>query len=439
MLTAEERIYTLSYLWKEAEYNFAFWEKRREINWDGEYKRFLPLVINAKSDLEYYLLLMRFYALLRDGHTSVMPLYSLFEGRNVPFGVIRAEGKFLLSNVIKGKEELLLSKVTHIRGLPITEYIEKYVFPFYWHELPESLFACYNCIESSIMFNFGVDEPITIAAKRGEFTFKMSDNSETVCADTEVKNPEPLDECFRSESLVISLTKDKIAVIEIYDFYHEKITREFAENIGLLKDCKGYIFDVRGNSGGMGDPPLEIARYCISGKYPVRSEPKTPSHSAKYHALEPYIDRDNPDLSDPWQRRIYEVATHTCFEYLTDNGEKDGYIDFDEQETLLTAPALVLTNHRTACAAEIFASYFKITGRARIVGTTTFGSGAEAMIRELPLGGKMWLATTSGRLIDGSEYVNVGITPDIAVERSAEDIADGMDRVLIKALEIMRK
>ncbi len=50
----------------------------------------------------------------------------------------------------------------------------------------------------------------------------------------------------------------------------------------------------------------------------------------------------------------------------------------------------------------------------------------------------MWLATMSGRLIDGSEYVNVGITPDIAAERTAEDIADGTDRILIKALEILR-
>lgn len=332
----------------------------------------------------------------------------------------------------------MLSEITHIKGLPIKDYIKNYVYPFYWHELPESLFAGYDCIESSIMFNFGVEEPIKITTELGEYTFKMSDSCEIVFADTTVKYPEPLDECFRSENLVISLTKDNIALIEIYDFYHEEITKDFEENIALLKDCKGCIFDVRGNSGGMGDPPLEIARYCISGKYPVKSEQKTPSHSAKYHALEPYIDRGNPDLSDPWQRRIYEVATHTCFEYLTDNGERDGYIDFDEQETLLTAPALVLTNHSTACAAEIFASYFKITGRARIVGAATFGSGAEAMVRDLPLGGKMWLATTSGRLIDGSEYVNVGITPDIAVERTREDIADGTDRVLIRALEILR-
>lgn len=438
MLNIENRIYTLSYLWKEAEYNYAFWAIHPEIDWNAEYKKFLPLAINAQSDLEYYLLLMRFYALLRDGHTSVMPPSSLLEGRNIPFGVIRAEGKFLLSAVNKEQKELLLSEITHIQGLPINEYIEKYVYPYYWHELPESLFACNDCIEASIMFNFGVDEQINIVTSKGELNFKMSHTVETVWADTEVKYPEPLDGHFRSESLVISLTKDNIAVIEIFDFYHTEITKEFAENIEFLKDRNGYIIDVRGNSGGMGDPPLEIARYFISGKYPVRSEPKTPSHSAKYHALEPYIDRDNPDLSDSWQRKIYEVASHTYFESLTENGEKNGYIDFDEQETVLTAPVLMLTNHSTACAAESFVSYFKITGRAKIVGTTTFGSGAEAMIRDLPLGGKMWLATTYSKLIDGSEYVNMGIAPDIAVEKTVNDIYEGIDKTLIKALEILR-
>lgn len=439
MLTVEERVYTLSYLWKEAEYNFAFWAERPEIDWNAEYKRFLPFVINAKSDLEYYLLLMRFYALLRDGHTSVTLPFELLEGRSVPFGAARAEGKFLLSAAPAGREELLLSEITHIQGLPIGEYIEKYVYPYYWHELPESLFACYDCIEASVMFNFGVDESVTVTTDRGELTFKMNEPAEMIWAELDVKAPEPLDERFRSESLVISLTKDNIAVIEIFDFYHAEITREFAENIELLKGCTSYVIDVRGNSGGMGDPPLETARYFISGKYPVKSEQKTPAHSAKYHALEPYIDRENPDLSDPWQRKIYEVATHTYYEDLTENGEKDGYIDFDERETELTAPAVILTNHSTACAAENFVSYFKVTGRAKIIGTTTFGSGAEAMIRDLPLGGKMWLATTRGKLIDGSGYVNVGIAPDIPAERTAEDIADGTDRVLIKALELLRK
>ena len=121
MLTIEERVYTLSYLWKEAEYNFAFWAERSDIDWDAEYKKFLPLVTNAQSDLDFYLLLMRFYALLRDGHTAVTPPFALLEGRSVPFGVTRAEGKFILSAVPSGREELLLSEITHIQGLPIRE------------------------------------------------------------------------------------------------------------------------------------------------------------------------------------------------------------------------------------------------------------------------------------------------------------------------------
>lgn len=184
-----------------------------EIDWNAEYMRFLPLVIEAKSDLEYYLLLMRFYALLRDGHTSVIPPPALFEGKSVPFAVICAEGKFLLSAVDKDQSELLLSEITHIQGQPINEYI-KNVYPFYWHELPESLFACNDCIEASLMFNFGADERISIVTDKGELNFKMSRAAETVWADTEVKYPEPLDKCFQSESLIISLTKDNIAIAD---------------------------------------------------------------------------------------------------------------------------------------------------------------------------------------------------------------------------------
>lgn len=438
MLTTEERIYTLSYLWKEAEYNYAFWSIHTEIDWDAEYRKLIPLAINAKSDLEYYLLLMRFYALLRDGHTSVMPPYELVQNRSVPFHIVRAEGKFLLSEVINGREELLLSEVTQIQGLPVNEYVEKYVYPFYWHELPESLFAANDCIESSIMFNFGIDETINIVTDKGGFSFKMSEKYDTVCIDERVKLPEAFEEHFKSESLAISVTKDSIAFIEIFDFYHPEITEEFKDNLDFLKKCKGYIIDLRGNMGGMGDPPIEIAGHFIGGKYPVRSETKTPSHSAKYHALEPYIDMSNPDLSNPWQRKIYQIATHTYYEPLTENGEVDGYIDFDKQKTVLTSPAIVLANHRTACAAESFVSYFKISGRAEIVGTTTFGSGSEAMIRDLPLGGQMWLATTQSKLIDGSEYVNKGILPDVVVEENTNDISKGIDKILITALELLR-
>ncbi len=436
IMTVEDRIYTLSYLWKEADYNYAFRAKYPEIDWDGEYKRFLPLVMAAKDDFEFYCLLMKFYALLRDGHTCVVMPPELLSGRSVPFSVTRANGKFLLSAA--PDERLLFAEITHIQGLPIGEYIEKYVYPFYWHELPETLFSCFDCIECSLMFNFGTDEMISVTTDKGEFSFRLNEPRELVYADFSVKPPEPLSERFRSDNLIISVTEDNIAVIELLDFHRTEIVNEFKENIALLEKSVGYIIDVRGNSGGMGDLPLEIAKYFMSGKFPVKSDSKTPAHSAKYHALEPYIDRDNPDLSDPWQRKIYEIATHTYYERLEDNGENGGFIDFDSQPTILSAPAVILANHGTACAAEAFVSYFRMSGRAKIVGTTTYGSGAEAMIRELPLGGTMYLATTWSKLVDGSEFVNVGIAPDIPVEKTTDDLKNGTDVILKKGLEFLR-
>ena len=435
-MTVEDRIYTLSYLWKEADYNYAFRAKYPEIDWDGEYKRFLPLVMSVNDDFGFYCLLMKFYALLRDGHTCVAMPYELLSGRSVPFCVTYTDGKFLLSAA--PDERFLFAEITHIQGLPIGEYIEKYVYPFYWHELPETLFGCFDCIECSLMFNFGMDEIISVVTDKGELSFGLNEPRDLVYADLSVKPPEPLLERFRSENLIISVTGDNLAIIELLDFHSAEILGEFKENIGLLEKCGGYIIDVRGNSGGMGDPPLEIAKYFISGKFPVRSDPKTPAHSAKYHALEPYVDLDDPDLSDPWQRKIYEIATHTYYERLEDNGENGGFIDFDSQPTVLSAPAVVLANHGTACAAEAFVSYFRMSGRAKTVGTTTYGSGAETMIRELPLGGTMYLATTWSKLVDGSEFVNVGISPDYPVEKTADDLKNGTDVILKKGLEFLR-
>lgn len=435
-MTVEDRIYTLSYLWKEADYNYAFRAKYPEIDWDGEYKRFLPLVMAAKDDFEFYCLLMKFYALLRDGHTCVAMPQELLSGRRVPFCVTRADGKFLLSAA--PDERLLFAEITHIQGLPIGEYFEKYAYPFYWHELPETLFSCFDCIECSLMFNFGTDEMISVVTDKGELSFKLNEPRDLVYADLSVKPPEPLSERFRSENLIISVIENNIAIIELLDFHRAEIVNEFKENIGLLEKCAGYIIDVRGNSGGMGDLPLEIAKYFISGKFPVKSDSKTPAHSAKYHALEPYVDLDNPDLSDPWQRKIYEIATHTYYERLEDNGENGGFIDFDSQPTILSAPAVILANHGTACAAEAFVSYFRMSGRAKIVGTTTYGSGAEAMIRELPLGGTMYIATTWSKLVDGSEFVNVGISPDFPIEKTADDLKNGTDVILKKGIELLR-
>ena len=47
------KIYELSRIWKEAAYNFAFWDKV-DIDWDAEYRKALERVRTTENTYDYY-------------------------------------------------------------------------------------------------------------------------------------------------------------------------------------------------------------------------------------------------------------------------------------------------------------------------------------------------------------------------------------------------
>lgn len=48
------------------------------------------------------------------------------------------------------------------------------------------------------------------------------------------------------------------------------------------------------------------------------------------------------------------------------------------------------------------------------------------------------VCTEEVRLPDGREFVGCGITPDVVVENTMQDVLSGRDALLEKALEILR-
>ncbi len=53
-ITDEQKIYELSLIWKEAEYNFAFWERLGgTLDWDRAYREALPAVLKTKNLCDY--------------------------------------------------------------------------------------------------------------------------------------------------------------------------------------------------------------------------------------------------------------------------------------------------------------------------------------------------------------------------------------------------
>jgi carboxyl-terminal processing protease len=101
-------------------------------------------------------------------------------------------------------------------------------------------------------------------------------------------------------------------------------------------------------------------------------------------------------------------------------------------------PLVVLVNEGSASASEIVAGAIQDYGRAKLVGVTTYGKGSEQ--NWVPLSNEQgavlvtiarWL-TPNGRTID-----KIGLTPDVVVKLTDEDITAGLDPQLDAAVQLL--
>jgi len=128
-ISDELKIYELSLIWKEAEYNFAFWEWLSDsLDWDMAYKTALPTVLKTTNLYEYYLELMKFVSLLRDGHTRVWFPKSIEDSpeytAKLPIVTQTIGGERVITNVkrIVADKVKRWSVIKKVNGIDMEEY-----------------------------------------------------------------------------------------------------------------------------------------------------------------------------------------------------------------------------------------------------------------------------------------------------------------------------
>lgn len=428
-ISLEERIYGLSLLWREAEYNFAYWDELPEIDWNARYREFLPIVMAAEDPLVYYTELMRFVAALRDGHTNVNMPGELMPPYAYKFATTYAEGKHLLMSKPKCCEIPLPSRIIAVNGMPVEEYVEKYVLPYFWHE---NMKHCFN--GSLLGYVIGCRESgnVKLETEDGELILAPD------CEEEEVYAPWSVHQAIREakrvcdeDDFTVRILDGDIAYIRVDTFADGDVIKAVLEGIRQCADCKAFLINVCYNGGGDSDNARALAEVFFEDVIPEPVD-KSPVNIANFRAYGQYRNLDELDMQNPWEKKIYDVCRHRLY----DDDETE--IPVKKSTVTYRQPVAVLAGPDTASAAESFLTYMKHRNRAVIIGENSYGSNGQPLMGKLPGGGSFRICTMKCFLLDGTSYNNVGIAPDIYVEKKIEDMKAGFDRAMDVAIRYLR-
>lgn len=189
--------------------------------------------------------------------------------------------------------------------------------------------------------------------------------------------------------------RDGIGIITVSRFGTDTDTlMENAAQEMIDKEVKAVVLDVRGNPGGLLD-------------------------SAVF-------------MSGLWLERGKDVLLEKRGEEVIRRYKSEG------NAILGDLPTVVLINGGSASASEIVAGALHDQGVAELVGEQSFGKGSVQRLIDLSNGGSLKVTIARWFTPNDKNIDKEGISPDVEVERTAEDIEQDKDPQLDKALEILR-
>jgi C-terminal processing protease CtpA/Prc len=413
----EQKVSGLMTVWAEVKYNYPFFDKQPDLDWDRTAQAYIPGVIAAQTREDYYKLLMELVANLNDGHTMVMhpgawPVGPEEDWPPIELRVI--DGEYIVSRVeetseIKEQDIYPGLRVLEIDGKPVADHFEEEVLRY-------ENFGTRHASEALLLYKVlrgpagtGLQlrvEDITGELRAVELTRNSRGESQTPFFYRVYEN------YFTPDVLSAELREDGIMYIRIASFGREELVDEFRNlmNEVNLDDVRGVIIDLRFNPGGnslFGDAIVS----CLI------DEPIQPSI---------YRTRQYVPAYRSWGKE----------EEVLQESFSGGEIKPSE-DVSYTGPMVVLTNNSTVSAAEDFTVLLDSSGRAILVGEKTAGTTGNPVHIPLPGGGVLMVVSLIALYPDGTEFVGVGIEPDVVVHPTRDDIHSGYDRILAKGIEVL--
>jgi len=209
-------------------------------------------------------------------------------------------------------------------------------------------------------------------------------------------------EIHEKDNLAYAWVAENIGYFHISSFQDEdKSSEAIDEIVGYFKDANSLIIDVRRNVGGDDDVGKTIAdRFADRKRLYMISQTK-----------------NGPKPDDLSQRKEWYV-------------EPTGKLQY-------TNPVILLTDLYSMSAAENFALAMRVLPHATLVGDFTAGVHGDTETDTLPNGWEFRVSTGVFTDQNGFCWEGIGIPPDFRIANTQEDDANGKDRVLEFAIDLI--
>lgn len=395
------RLLALYRYWNMIQYFFPY-KHLTDKPWSGTLKEYIPLFINAKSELEYELAAVKVIGEIEDSHANLWvgnDKIDLWKGTFYPpVHVSFIEDKLVVDdyNNDKLKKEAALrigDIITHVNGKTIDEIVKDL----------EGYYPASNVAAKMLSISMDI-----LRSKENRIQIQYISKGKNLKKELILYDRNQLDlygHYRKSKGKSFRLLDDNIGYITL-----QNINKEDIEPIKTtFKNTKGIIIDIR-------NYPHTFVPFLL-GSYFVSS-------SSIPHFL--------PSSSTPFVK------------FTTGNTDNPGEFTFTKTLSIPKAKdtykgkLIVMVNELTQSQAEYTAMAFRAGANTTIIGSTTAGADGNVSTIILPGGLTTMISGIGVYYPDGKETQRVGIVPDIIVKPTIEGVKKGKDELLEKAIELIK-